>query len=329
MSTKDISSTQLYAHESRIRGQVVLITGLDIQKDGVVTEIASELAKRGAKVIVGGCNAPPSFDDPSSPEGGPVFEICDVNDWDSQVSLFQLTESKFGGVDIVIACSDERELGDFTTIPVDENGRPKQPNVDTLQTNLISVIYTTRLALHYLNKSPNPSSLKRIVFRGAMHSLAGLDSPLYGAAKHGVLGFMRALRDDIELGGIHVSAVAPWSASQEKDLRPQASLVAGAIFFAATDTDPEAKGAIYSFLDDPNGALADPNQPGIVRRTAYLPFTEGTNGLLIKRAERLTNFGQNVKKKGIFLALAGTLPVQLTVLGVLGYVASKVVLDRD
>ncbi len=88
---------------------------------------------------------------------------------------------------------------------------------------------------------------------------------------------------------------------------------------------------------EPSGVYSQPVEISLVRArrlakcvhdpiaftNCFVAFSSLTMVIILFFVRLTFSFGQSV------IALAGTLPVQLTMLGVLGYVASKVVLGGD
>jgi NAD(P)-dependent dehydrogenase (short-subunit alcohol dehydrogenase family) len=94
----------------------------------------------------------------------------------------------------------------------DPNGEPTEPKLRILQINLIGVIYTLKLAMHYLRAQPEADARDRcFIFKG---SIAGLiDQPAswqYSTSKFGLRGLMRSARRTSWSEGIRVNYVAPW-----------------------------------------------------------------------------------------------------------------------
>lgn len=94
----------------------------------------------------------------------------------------------------------------------DPNGEPTEPKLRILQINLIGVIYTLKLAMHYLRAQPEADARDRcFIFKG---SIAGLiDQPAswqYSTSKFGLRGLMRSVRRTSWSEGIRVNYVAPW-----------------------------------------------------------------------------------------------------------------------
>lgn len=73
-------------------------------------------------------------------------------------------------------------------------------------------MYTTKLAIHHLNRNPGGPDHDRCLIMTA--SIAGyLDqpgSPQYCASKWGVRGIMRSLRRTMPMMSMRVNIIAPW-----------------------------------------------------------------------------------------------------------------------
>ena len=71
---------------------------------------------------------------------------------------------------------------------VDENGDLLPPKLKTLEVNLIAVLYTVKLAVHYLRKEGGS-----IVVTGSGSSFSRFGPTDYTTSKHGVFGLVRAM----------------------------------------------------------------------------------------------------------------------------------------
>jgi hypothetical protein len=75
---------------------------------------------------------------------------------------------------------------------------PKKPNLLTLDVDLNALVYTSHLAywaFGQANKESQSSRTGTLLLLGSVASLTNTpETPLYGAAKHGVLGLFRSLR---------------------------------------------------------------------------------------------------------------------------------------
>lgn len=154
---------------------------------------------------------------------------CDVTNWEDQVAAFKaaVIKSPSKSVDIVVANagisgSDEFFEGirqpissaclsgrSVTNIGTDDGDEPHKPTLRILETNLLAMIYTSKLAMHHM-KRQDPNRDRCLILKSSiMGYLDTNGSPTYGAAKHGVRGLMKVLR---RRSGLRVNVVAPWYA---------------------------------------------------------------------------------------------------------------------
>jgi NAD(P)-dependent dehydrogenase (short-subunit alcohol dehydrogenase family) len=153
------------------------------------------------------------------------FVYCDVRDWQSQVDLFKeaVKLSPHGGIDCVVANAGVAGIEPLQMPGNLDAAEPPEPNLKVIEVNLIGVLYTTYLANFWLPKNPgskpcspdtDPSANSRdrhILLIGSVASLGPIISqPLYGAAKHGVLGLFRTLRGSSFVDGIRVNIICPY-----------------------------------------------------------------------------------------------------------------------
>ncbi|KAJ3556547.1 hypothetical protein NM688_g1972 [Phlebia brevispora] len=181
---------------------------------GIGKEMALLFAKYGAKIVIGDVNleeAQKVVQTINESGQNAVACLCDVTKWDDQVSLFELANTTFGSVDIVIPNAGVIGAGQFTKLEV-KDGKPLPPNLLAINVNLIGVLYTTSLALHYMG-GENTQRLRAIVLIGSIASfVATSPGVLYDTAKHGVLGVMRGLRPTCAVRGVRLGSVHPWFA---------------------------------------------------------------------------------------------------------------------
>lgn len=153
------------------------------------------------------------------------------------------------------------ELGDFESV-IFNGGKPVRPDIRTIDVNLLGVLYTTHLALHYMLLKRQSSSLKALILLGSMASWSGIPrASLYAASKHAVLGVMRSLYPTFKLRDIRIACIHPFFAdtaivpiSVKLALAgiPLAPVprIAGAIIYSATNPDPETSGCAWLLNDD-------------------------------------------------------------------------------
>lgn len=187
--------------------------------------------------------------------------------WQDQLNLFEKTIQKHGRIDAVIANAGVDEaLEDVFEDVLDTTGQIKEPTLVVLDVNLRGAIYTAKLALSFFRKLNHKGSLTLTGSAASYLDTPGI--PVYNAAKHGILGLMRSLRDTLTKEDlVRVNVVAPWftqtpftayALEQWQTLSlpiNQPVDVALAIIYLAVHTDVHGKsifiaGGKYSELED-------------------------------------------------------------------------------
>ncbi|KAI0380469.1 NAD(P)-binding protein [Hypomontagnella monticulosa] len=159
------------------------------------------------------------------PEAKIGFKCCDVTSWDSQASAFKEVYDHIGSVDVVMANAGISEQGASSLTLVDEE-EPSQPRLRTLDVNLTGVIYTVKLATHYIKKNtPDPVTGSRgcIICTASNAGLYPFPvAPLYAASKAGIILLVRSLARVLERVQIQINALAP--AVLESGITPSKAL---------------------------------------------------------------------------------------------------------
>ncbi|KAI9708901.1 MAG: hypothetical protein M1828_002573 [Chrysothrix sp. TS-e1954] len=210
-----------------IKGKTVVITG---GASGFGAGYVRRWAGLGANVIIGDISVQLAEQlianvRQDSGNDNVHFVYCNVTDWQSQVNLFKEAAklSPHGGIDIVVANAGIAGLDGFEEPEKLDEDTPPKPNLKTIEINLIGVLYTTHLALFWLQKNPGskPAHAKiepqerprdrHLLLIGSMASLGPIPAqPLYAVSKHGVLGLFRTLRATCWIHGIRVNLVCPY-----------------------------------------------------------------------------------------------------------------------
>jgi NAD(P)-dependent dehydrogenase (short-subunit alcohol dehydrogenase family) len=120
------------------------------------------LLYHNAKVFAGDLNPLPSPEDLSVP-----FKKVDVTSWSDQLALFKAAKEKYGRIDHIFANAGITATENLLEDDVDENGDLLPPKLKTINVNLVGVVYTTKLGLHYLKQNPEGGS---IVMTGSVAS---------------------------------------------------------------------------------------------------------------------------------------------------------------
>ncbi|KAJ9613951.1 hypothetical protein H2200_002087 [Cladophialophora chaetospira] len=141
-----------------------------------------------------------------------LFHQCDITSWKQQRAAFEAGVKKFGSIDCVFVNAGIAEFKDqFFKDELDANGLLKEPDRRTVDIDMHAANDTAKLAIHYIGKKgPEKEKGGSIVMTASLAGyLASAGAPLYSAAKHGIVGLMRALKNDTAKLGIAVSVVAP------------------------------------------------------------------------------------------------------------------------
>jgi 3-oxoacyl-[acyl-carrier protein] reductase len=178
-------------------GKVAVVTGAG---RGIGQAIAAGLAQRGAHVIVVDTEDPTDTVEVIRGAGGAADPyIADVSDEDQVTELADTVAGVHGGADILV-----NNAGIYPFVPIDDLDYATWRKV--LAVNLDSQFLVSKALLPQLRKSGSG----RIV--NMTSNSIGLAVPHlthYMASKMGVIGFTRALANDVADDGITVNAVGP------------------------------------------------------------------------------------------------------------------------
>ncbi|KAL2852483.1 hypothetical protein BJY01DRAFT_259838 [Aspergillus pseudoustus] len=239
---------QIHDHTlTPLKDQVILITGSTSGIGLATTKLCLEL---GAKVVAGDMNPfPNEFLESQSQPSALLFQKADVTDWNSIRNLFIRGFSDFGRIDHVFANAGVGPRSNFLEEnfeegTVEDGGRVlAPPDIRTVNVNLLGVINTVRLGNYYLRRGDSaPTSVSRsIVLTASASSFQNFSAADYTVAKHGVLGILRGLVNDLKADTIgdgrprvRLNAIAPsWTAT---GLVPRDMLAA----MGVTVQEPEA-----------------------------------------------------------------------------------------
>jgi len=167
--------------------KIALITG---GASGLGLAVAKSLASQGWQISIADMNT--SAGEAAAVSLSATFHKTDVTDYTSLSMTFDSTFKQYGHIDFVFANAGVIERYSFYAKSSDQ-GPPPKPDMLTLEVNLKAVIYTSYLAQHYFRLNPAGSS-GVLISTGSVGSLYTTPfSPVYCAAKYGVLGFTRSV----------------------------------------------------------------------------------------------------------------------------------------
>ena len=183
----------------KLKNKIIVITGAS---DGIGKQIAFRLAKEGGKLAL------IARDEKRLAEVGKEavklgavdvkIYVCDICQTDNLEIVIKSIISDFGTVDILI-----NNAGIWQKLmPVDEISREVVD--DVIETNLLSLIHTTRLLLPTL-RLRDESAIINIISKSGVVAQEG--QSVYTASKYGVRGFTEVLKADLKDTNIKVAGV--------------------------------------------------------------------------------------------------------------------------
>ncbi|KAK4893569.1 hypothetical protein LTR27_008036 [Elasticomyces elasticus] len=200
--------------KSGLAGKSVIVTG---GASGLGLQFTKDFVAAGAFVTIGDINAEggKKVVDDLGGESKATFVKCDVLSWQDQLKLFKtaIERSPSKGVDIVLANAGISGQDDIFHDKTDQgSGDPLEPELSIFKIDSIGVLYTVKLALHYLARQPENESRDRcIILTASLAGFLGLPgAPQYNAAKFAVRGLMNSLKLTAPRQKIRVNVLAPW-----------------------------------------------------------------------------------------------------------------------
>ena len=188
-----------------LEGRVVLVTGAS---SGQGHAFALGLARRGAKIFAVARREERLRDLVArigEAGGDAAYHVADVRSVPAMYDLVDVVLARYRRIDILINAA-----GVGYRAPLAEIKRVQI--AEMLETDLAGAIYLTQAALPSLIKSA-PSDIVNVA------SIAGLEGfpegSVYCAAKHGLVGFTRALAAEVKPEGVRVTALCSGSVDTE------------------------------------------------------------------------------------------------------------------
>ncbi|EME79527.1 uncharacterized protein MYCFIDRAFT_87321 [Pseudocercospora fijiensis CIRAD86] len=176
---------------------------------GIGRAVVEMLAKRGVRVAVADVNLPGAQQVVSSLKDGLAVEL-DAASWESQLAAFQKTLEEFGRIDYVFAIAG---IGEKRWLANDPNSTDfVKPDLTTLDIDLNGVLYTAALAIQQMRRQePDEREIRGKIT--VVASVCGFycvpTLPIYTAAKHGVVGFVRSYGKHLLTEAITLNAICP------------------------------------------------------------------------------------------------------------------------
>lgn len=237
---------------SSTTGQVVAVTG---GARGIGREIARTLAAAGARVAIGDRDEAAAVATAGELGGTVRGFALDVTETDSFRGFLTAVESLWGPIDVLVNNAGVMWVGSF-----DEE--PETATARMLEVNLHGVIRGVRLAAPAM-RDRGRGHIVTIASAAARLSPPGEST--YAATKHGVLGYLTGVREELRGTGVHLSVIMPSVVATE--------LAAGTSTGAAKLLQPtEVAAAVLRVVERPRFETTLPRYIGpLVRLAELLP----------------------------------------------------------
>jgi 3-hydroxybutyrate dehydrogenase len=180
-----------------LKGKTALVTG---STSGIGLGVALALARQGANIVVNG------FGDASAPQAEIAklgvkagFHGADMSRPAEIEAMMDYALREFGGVDVLVNNAGIQHVAAVEDFPAERWDA-------IIAINLTSAFHTTRLAIPQMKRK----NWGRVINIASTHGLvASAQKSAYVAAKHGVIGFTKAVALETATTGITVNAVCP------------------------------------------------------------------------------------------------------------------------
>jgi NAD(P)-dependent dehydrogenase (short-subunit alcohol dehydrogenase family) len=227
----------------RLAGKVAVITG---GSSGIGYAIAKAFVKESCSVVITGRNEEKvkaaAHKLSTEHNAKVVAEVCDVREPYSIDALFDMVQTRFGHVDILI------NNAGISQAPTAVENTSVEMWREIIDIDLNSIFLCTRAALPLMKRGGtiinNISAAAKQVFP---------QFAAYTAAKTGAYGFTRALRDELMPRGIRVTALMPGATSTDiwQQSMPNASRD------GMMDVGTVAEAVLYAVLLPPEANLEE------------------------------------------------------------------------
>lgn len=199
MSVYRVSSSQL----KDFTNKTVLITGGASGIGLATAEIIASLSPSNNIAILDRASSGPKLG-----SNNVFYHQCDITNWNQQREGFSKAYERFGRIDAVYVNAGIAEYGDqFFNDTLDSDGKLAEPDRRCLTVDMDAACDTVKLAIHFLKKNKTGGSI--VMTASLAGYLASAGAPHYSAAKHGIVGMMRALKQETAKLNIAISVVAP------------------------------------------------------------------------------------------------------------------------
>lgn len=179
-----------------LSGRVVAVIG---GANGIGRETARALVRAGARVAVGDRDGAAAGRTAAELGGGSLGHPVDVTSPASLASFLDEVESELGPLEVLINSAGVMWVGSFD----EESEQAARAQVEV---NLLGTIHTVKATAARM--LPRRSG-QIIVIASAASVLPTPGEATYAASKHGVLGYLKAVRAELRGSGVQLSVIMP------------------------------------------------------------------------------------------------------------------------
>lgn len=184
------------AGAGRLGGRVVAVTG---GAHGIGRETARRLALAGARVAIGDLDGAAARAAAAELPGDVAGYALDVTDTASFAAFIDAVEERWGPVDVLVNNAGVMWAGGFADEP--ESAAARQ-----LDVNLHGVIRGVKLAAPRMRERGRGHI---VTIASAASKLSPPGEATYAATKHGVHGYLEAVRAELRGTGVRISVIMP------------------------------------------------------------------------------------------------------------------------
>ncbi|GED96233.1 SDR family oxidoreductase [Gordonia crocea] len=238
--------------QQRVAGSVIAITG---GGRGIGAAIAARAAAQGGVVALGDRDREAAVQTAAELGGRARGYSLDVTDEESFAAFLSAVETDLGPIDVLVNNAGVMWVGAF-------DAEPPSSSEAMVAVNLLGVIRGVRLAAPAMRRRGRGQI---VTVASAASKLAPPGEATYAATKHGVLGYLTAVREELRGTGVTISAILPGVVDTQ--------LAAGTDTGAASMLSPdEVADAVVGVIGRPRFAVTVPGYIGpLVALTGLLP----------------------------------------------------------
>lgn len=244
----------------RVAGSAVAVTG---GAQGIGREIARQLAEAGARVVIGDRDVEAAR--ATAEEIGAWALPLDVTDTASFRAFLDGAQEALGPLDVLVNNAGVMWVGPFEE-------EPDAATAAMLAVNLHGVIRGVRLAAPAMRERGRGHI---VTVASAAARLAPPGESTYAATKHGVLGYLTGVREELRGSGVRLTAIMPGVVDT--------ALAAGTASGAARLLRPsDVAAAVVGAVQRPRFEVTVPGYIGPLARAAAL-LPQGLRDAVLRR----------------------------------------------